>query len=324
LNKPELNIEHLIAAYLSKSISDKELEILNHWKNENSENEKEFKLYVDTWERSCGLKLFQQINASEDWCKVKAKLSNKKTPKINRPYRFFSKVAAVLLPAIILTGVGLYWTTPGFGRWDTASTDQNTKEITLPDSSKIILNSNSKIIYLKKFNQTDSREIKLNGEAYFKVSHNKQKPFTVKTDNILVSVLGTEFNVNDKRNIATVSVTKGKVKVSDPKNNSLILTKGESAIYNNGKLTEADNNTTNDIYWLTQKLVFEEATLSEICKSLQKAYPEIKSIKFNAKKSDIKITTSFNQQTLKEVIEELHIHFGKKFTFNGKVLTISD
>lgn len=68
------------------------------------------------------------------------------------------------------------------------------KKITLPDGSVILLNAKSSLAIGKEFNVT-SREVSLKGEAYFDVTHNKDKPFKVATTDFNINVLGTAFNV---------------------------------------------------------------------------------------------------------------------------------
>jgi transmembrane sensor len=69
------------------------------------------------------------------------------------------------------------------------------KNVILPDGTKVILNSNSQLLYNKDMNTGDVRLVKLIGEAYFDVSHNKNRPFIVNTNKISIKVLGTAFNV---------------------------------------------------------------------------------------------------------------------------------
>ena len=67
--------------------------------------------------------------------------------------------------------------------------------VVLPDGSKVWLNSDSKLSYSSNFNEK-SRNVILDGEAYFEVAKNKKRPFKVQTDKIAINVLGTSFNVS--------------------------------------------------------------------------------------------------------------------------------
>ncbi|EJW92056.1 anti-sigma factor, partial [gut metagenome] len=99
----------------------------------------------------------------------------------------------------------------------TETTFGEKKEITLADGSCVILNACSKLQYPNQF--TDNyRNIKLNGEAYFQVAPNPDKPFRIKTPHFGVEVLGTKFNVKSYPDdqIQSVEVENGKVQVDLP------------------------------------------------------------------------------------------------------------
>lgn len=104
-------------------------------------------------------------------------------------------------------------------------------EVVLPDASEIQLNADSKISYSKK-NWDTKRDVALDGEAFFKVA--KGKRFTVTTDNGRVTVLGTQFNVENREDYFEVACYEGLVSVQHnneeiklPAGNSLIVVKGE-------------------------------------------------------------------------------------------------
>ena len=104
-------------------------------------------------------------------------------------------------------------------------------EVVLPDASEIKLNADSKISYSKK-NWDNKRDVALDGEAFFKVA--KGKRFTVTTDNGTVTVLGTQFNVENREDYFEVACYEGLVsvqhnneKIKLPAGNSLIVVKGE-------------------------------------------------------------------------------------------------
>lgn len=96
------------------------------------------------------------------------------------------------------------------------------KDVTLPDGSTVTLNANSSIKYPLLWRLTQRRNVQLKGEAYFKVIHlNKDQKniaekdrFQVLTDHLHIEVLGTEFDVKDRNQLAKIVLTKGSVKVS--------------------------------------------------------------------------------------------------------------
>ncbi len=110
-------------------------------------------------------------------------------------------------------------------------------EMVLADGSKVWLNAGSVLKYSSDFNKKD-REVILDGEAYFDVAKNKDKPFLVKTSKLTLRVLGTSFNVKSYSDEKTIETTliKGSVKVEKSEINgsvsNYILKPNQKAIFN--------------------------------------------------------------------------------------------
>ena len=68
-------------------------------------------------------------------------------------------------------------------------------QLVLSDGSKVWVNARSRLTYPVSFG--DVREVTLEGEAYFEVARDEDRPFVVRTENLTVKVLGTEFNINE-------------------------------------------------------------------------------------------------------------------------------
>ena len=105
------------------------------------------------------------------------------------------QVAAVLIPFVFVVSTLFYNHQPTKEQKDfiVVVKQGNRATVTLPDQSKVWMNSNSKLVYNVGVNNT--REVKLIGEAFFKVFKDKSRPFIVSANNIKVEVLGTSFNV---------------------------------------------------------------------------------------------------------------------------------
>lgn len=91
-------------------------------------------------------------------------------------------------------------------------------ELILPDSTRVWVNARSKLVYPVNFGK-GTRQVELNGEAYFDVIHNEQQPFVVKTSQMDIQVLGTEFNVTAYSNSSDfeVSLLRGSIELSSPR-----------------------------------------------------------------------------------------------------------
>lgn len=144
----------------------------------------------------------------------------------------------------------------------------------LSDGTRIWLNSDTRLSYPVSFEKS-VREVELHGEAYFEVSRDETKPFIVRTGQLAVTVLGTEFNVNTRipAHVRTALV-KGKVEVVFGEGDSYILNPGEMASTDllSGRTSVGRVNIQKYIAWRHGRFCFEEATVEEIMQELSLWY----------------------------------------------------
>lgn len=170
--------------------------------------------------------------------------------------------------AVLIIGFGITFAMKNFVNFTEYAENGATTEFSLPDNSTVLLNSGSEIEY-KKWNWNNERKLKLNGEAYFKVA--KGKKFEVATDLGKVTVLGTQFNVKNRDNRLDVTCFEGKVQVNY-QNTQLLLTKGMTVSFENGKQLVADQTAQNQPDWLSKQVVFTAANLSAIIDEMKRQY----------------------------------------------------
>lgn len=151
--------------------------------------------------------------------------------------------------------------------------------LTLSDGSKVWLNSGSRLVYPAVFN-SDKREVYLEGEAIFKVTHNSSQPFTVLSENQEIEVFGTVFNVSsyadDDDNF--VVLKSGSVQVAfksnSSKNKKMVITPGTMANINleSQNITSQRVNVDNYFSWRDGVLVLKNNNLHYIMKKLSRYY----------------------------------------------------
>lgn len=148
--------------------------------------------------------------------------------------------------------------------------------VTLPDSSKVWLNSGTTLIYPSQF-VSKERNVCLSGEAFFDVTKDEEHPFIVDINQVRLKVLGTTFNVcsyPDNPEITTTLET-GSVEVEiEGKGHSYLLSPKEQLVYNsltgNVNITHVQNN--HYSVWRTGALYFEDAKFSFVVAQLERAY----------------------------------------------------
>ena len=201
-------------------------------------------------------------------------ISHKKTPpKVIPLYKnWMFRVAAILILAL-----GITFVTQNLATETQYASNGKRTTFSLPDNSEVVLNAGSEIDY-KKWNWNNHRNLKLQGEAYFKVA--KGQKFEVETNLGRVAVLGTQFNVKARKNRLDVTCFEGRVKVNY-KNKEVILTHGQSVAFENGNQTNLLANSSKP-EWLENKIAFNKENLATILDEVQRQY----NVKISVKTGD--------------------------------------
>ncbi len=196
--------------------------------------------------------------------------------------------------------------------------------ITLPDGSKVWLNSQSKLTYSADFN-IEKRELDLDGEAYFEVAHNKNKPFIVRSNDMAVEALGTAFGVkayNEDNLISSILMT-GKVRVKTPDGES-ILSPNERILYDKTthKATQSKvTNATDFTGWIHNELRFENESLAEIAKTIQRVY-NIEVVFASDKLKHQRYTGNINNNSLESVLNIITLTSPVSFQIKNQKVTL--
>jgi putative anti-sigma factor len=189
------------------------------------------------------------------------------------------KYAAVIAAMLVMGGGIGYWFYQSGNNQQmmvAVASEGIVKEVVLPDGSKVWLNNAATLKYPREFSEKE-RNVYLEGEAYFEVTKNRHKPFTVQSDAIRVRVLGTTFNLkSDKRcRIAEATLIEGEIEVKGNKEEGqIILTPGQRAELNknNGRLTVKQVDAKLDAVWHDNLIPFQKADIFTITKALERFY----------------------------------------------------
>ena len=228
------------------------------------------------------LKSFQQSSQYNTYSKIKQYSSQLETPtfdeeKIYKNIIKNSKNKAKIVPitknwifriaAIFVIGFGISLLYQNYNLVTQTAANGIKTDFLLPDNSQVTLNSGSKIDF-KKWNWDNNRELKLDGEAYFRVA--KGKKFEVQTNLGTVTVLGTHFDVKARENKFFVSCYQGRVKVNY-KTTQIILTHGQSVVFENGKQTNFTSENAQP-EWIENTIAFHKENLPNIIAEIQRQY----------------------------------------------------
>ena len=150
------------------------------------------------------------------------------------------------------------------------------RAVKLPDNSDVTLNGNTILRYKTNWNETEDREVWIEGEGFFSVKHTKNDSrFVVHaSDRLNVEVLGTKFNVRSRALKSEVMLAEGKVKL-DMKNSqaaSVYLKPGELAVLTDKKLVKEVVKDQRYTSWLTHTLMFDRTPLRDVARLLHDTY----------------------------------------------------
>ncbi len=190
------------------------------------------------------------------------------------------RIAAVVGGIVILASI-LFLTNRKPEEAVVATNYGELREITLPDSTHIVLNAHSTIKYAKKWKENEPREVWLEGEAFFDVKHLNNNATTIKpgerflvhVNDMNVEVLGTSFNIRERRGKTEVVLQTGKIKLSI-KDKEIMMQPGDWVVYNPAEKSIIRSETVAENYaaWKEKKLILNNPTVEEIIAYLEDSY----------------------------------------------------
>jgi ferric-dicitrate binding protein FerR (iron transport regulator) len=304
----------LVYKKLKKEISNAEQQELKAWLQV-TENQTLYNDIEADWKLTKTLPPSLNIDTKGDFQQFKNRMQQHKASKATseaiikpmRSRRLFAIAAAIA--ALLVAGWWMFSPNPANTASPllTATTKAGeTKVLQLADGSTVTLNELTSFSYPQQFDAT-SRKVQLQGEAYFEIDADKNRPFSIQTPTNTVTVLGTAFNV---RNYASETYTEVEVeegKVAFKANNSeetLILTKGEQGNYNheNQQLTKKTLSATNANAWKDRNLTYKSATLKTVMQDLNRHFKLI--ITFtDPKMQDCLISARFSDAEAFDILE---------------------
>jgi ferric-dicitrate binding protein FerR (iron transport regulator) len=336
------HIDDLILVYLLQEISEDEQKELNDWVAETEDHRRYFNQQREIWFSSLDgnalskynvekakelfLQRVRQATASPSASDTKPVAS-----PLRRMRRWGKMVAAVIL-VLGLTSILSYL----LGQREVKSnfTDISIEvplgsqtQTTLPDGTRVWLSAGSKITYSQGFGVED-RNVRLQGEGYFEVTHDPRNPFTVETKELDVQVLGTKFNLTNYPDEPTVKVIldEGKVKLEKVGGgNPNYLSPNQTAVMNKktGIISISDSSTKTTRAWRANNLLIENMPFELLAKRLSRIYDvDIRFANSSARNLHFNGCFAVKRQSISEVLSDLAATETFHYTVKGRLITI--
>jgi len=359
----------LILGYLKNELNNTETIELTNWLRLSSSNKRYFDEYCEIWITSKSSLKNPEYNFHEGFWKFKQRIKGAETQSDQMDkYRLIKavmKYAAIIILAFSLGGLI-------FNNKDTEPVKQGDLRFselivpfgsrvlfTLPDGTEVTLNAGSRLKYDNIFGITD-RVVNLEGEGYFKVAKDSERPFTVKTSHISVVALGTEFNVRAYSENKTIETTlvEGSLRIENiaddsgeevlvlKPNQKVTYIKESSAIVNETikSKTELDNKSAPEpvqktlitpdlvaedvniepiISWKENKWIFEQKCLSQIALELERKF-DVKIVFESERLKTVRFTGTILAEPIEQVLEVMSLSAPISYKLRGRVVTLSE
>ena len=252
-------------------------------------------------------------------------------PALSTTFPFTVNCTFVLMSSLILSGLKAVGTLSilcllkRLSILASTSIGEN-KTITLSDGTKVTLNANTTFSYPEKFSE-ESRDVSLQGEAFFDVAHNPEKPFKVATGNGMnIQVLGTVFNVKsypEDQNVETTLVS-GKVKVVEEQNQkTVVLAPSQRATYvkDADKLIVDNVQTTKFTAWREGKLIYDETPIRQVISDLKRKYKVDISVE-SPGIMDYKYTGEFDNLGIEQILDLFEVSSPILYKMHNNQITL--
>lgn len=283
MNQSQNDIDLIIGKAISGNATVDEISKLNVWKSYSPENQKIYDKSLQAWKKSESWISETQIVA--DKVAVQRAMNKSLSLQLHKLKRNSQllKIAAVLALPIALAISWFVLNTnveknTAVQLCQISAPKGHISKCTLPDGSEVWVNTNSSITYNTATFNTQNREIKVSGEAFFKVTKNKDRPFVVENDLAKIVVTGTQFNVKAYPNtdcFETV-LAEGSIELHLNKGSGQVvdLVPGECAVFNSSErkisIREVDPNMYTS--WRVGEILFKDATLNDLIVELERIY----------------------------------------------------
>lgn len=245
---------------------------------------------------------------------LQARIDREEQRSVKYRYRYRAAIAAA---AVLLVVSGwLVWSDLNHARTATVFASYGKQEkVTLPDHSTVMLNSGATLSYPENFGGKERDVFLKNGEAYFQVLHNVNKPFVIQAGEATVTVLGTSFEISTLNKEIRVSVTTGKVGINlKGKASAIYLVAGQRAIISKTTHQVAVSTVpvTDVAAWRQERLLFDDQPLAEVMQRLEQKY----NVQIKIENPDLlseRVTMRLGNQPLADVLTA--ISFANHFNY---------
>ena len=311
----ESHTYYLLSKYMDHTISTEELKTLRLLVNLSDDDELSLSL-SHLWENG---RPFEEVDERIIRDMFSGIQNRTRKERFVMVFRKLARIAAILLIPLLSVLSGYLYFNPvnqeeGIGNLVVHADRGERSGVTLPDGTQVKLNAES--------SGRELRQVNLEGEAYFEVTRNEDKPFVVHTKYLDIEVLGTSFNVYsyERENVMEMALISGRIKIqtcSEP-SRVVYLKPNEKALFNkeSGIITVEKTDNRFETAWLRGDLVFRSTTLSDVLAKLERRYGVNIHLNDSSLANDL-FTGNFDSEYIVEVMDLLERHYDFTYDVRG-------
>ena len=309
------DILEIIVRHLQQQTSQPEEKQLAVWLEADPQNKASFEEVSAIWAKTGSVAMDFTPDTQSAWQKVKSRTIDLEKPsvKTGRQVALPNWTWKIAASVALITGIGFWflWKPEPATVWTTVSATSAKRMVVFPDSSTVWLNKNSYVSY-SDF-QHETREVKLDGEAFFEVKRNPEKPFRITGHQSLTEILGTSFNLVSRTGAADkVEVVTGLVAFSSIQHPEvkLQLKPGKRGEVDD-KLVARETEIANPNFrsWQTGQLRFNNTGMDDVASALESYFGVVVQIQDSAL-THCRFTGSFDKPEIQQVLDVLSLSVG--------------
>jgi len=292
--------EELIQKWLDHTLTPQEFEAFEQLED-----------YEELTKMDNALQSFRAPNVDVEAAYTTVQSKRENTSKPTSWLKPLLKIAAIL---VIGFGAYMYTSLPNLTSVETLVANKTL--IALPDASAVTLNAVSSLSYDEDA-WNEKREVNLEGEAYFKVA--KGATFNVVTEDGIVTVLGTQFNVKQRNDLFEVYCYEGSVSVTH-NNESIVLTPGQRYLILDGKQIRSEKEMLKEPTWIRNESSFKSLPLRIVIQEFERQYD----VTVDAKNVDLSqiFTGSFTHTNIDMALKSISIPSQLKYQKKQKSIIL--
>ena len=330
----------LIAKVFAGEANERELHDFETWSQQNGKNKQLIDMLKKNWDSVKQPDELIDVDVDRAWTKLHGRLESEQLiPGKNAragedPGRAGTRLLysqtvriAASLALIIAIGTASYMIfRPGeqSTRMTASTQEQQNFGLQLPDGSDVDMNTNTRLTY--KLQRSGTRIVTLEGEAWFDVAHNGDRPFIIHAGNGIIEVTGTSFSVRTVPGGQRIEVyvESGNVQFYRTRKQDRILSlkAGQMGVLEQNRLSRESAPGPNHFSWKTRKLTFRDTRLGDVAGILNRTYSQ--NIRFSSESlEDCLFTGTFDQQPIDSVVRVIQVAFDFEMERDGKAYVFS-